>query len=283
MDKTIAIVFDFDDTLANDSTSNYLRLHGVSPSTFWKQEVQKLVDRNWDFALAWIYVIMNHRKFNPNLLTLESLKSFSKKVKFFPGVKEIFGHIRSYVASIRADNKINVEFYIISSGIGTIIENCAISNEFTDIWSTNLLFDAEGNPIFIKNIVSFTEKTKFLFQIHKGIVGNRFKNQPFAVNEYIPNKNRKIPFENIIFIGDGYTDIPCFSVVKKFGGKSICVYGGEEEIGENKAAILIKEGRVTRSVLADYRPNSPLHELLLDSIHQIATSQTMVKAMINDD
>ncbi|WP_092484780.1 haloacid dehalogenase-like hydrolase [Candidatus Ichthyocystis hellenicum] len=281
MDKKIAIVFDFDDTLANDSTSNYLRLNGVSPSAFWKQEVQKLVDRNWDFALAWIYVIMKHRENNPNLLTLESLKSFSKKVKFFPGVREIFDRIRSYVASI--STAVDVEFYIISSGIGTIIENCAISHEFTDIWSTNLSFDPEGNPTFIKNIVSFTEKTRFLFQVHKGIVGDRFKNQPFAVNDYIPSKNRKIPFENIIFIGDGYTDIPCFSVVKTFGGKPICVYGGDEEIGENKAATFIKEGRVLSSVPADYRPNSPLHELLFDFIHQIVTSQNTSKAMINDD
>ncbi|WP_175330477.1 MULTISPECIES: haloacid dehalogenase-like hydrolase [Candidatus Ichthyocystis] len=269
MKNKIAVVFDFDDTLTRDSTSRYLSLNGISPSIFWEEEVQQLIDQSWDFVLAWMYTIMKHRKTNNNLLTLDSLKSFSKSLDFFPGVKEIFGHIRSYVKKIDTENKIDVEFYIISSGIGTIVENCNICHEFTDIWTSNLFFNNDGVPLFIKNAVSSTEKTRYLFQIHKGFVGDNFKNRPLAVNDYVAEEERRIPFENIIFIGDGYTDIPCFSIVNKFGGTPICVYENHDEFYGRKTSSFIEEGRAINTVLADYSPSSQLYNLLFDSLYKI--------------
>lgn len=263
--EKIAIVFDFDNTLTEDSTSKYLREQKIDPLDFWENSVQNLINQKWDITVAYMYGLIEEHKKNQNFLSITSLKEFSKKLSFFPGVEQFFGHIKNYVGE--QSEHFEIEFYIISSGIGTIVGNCNIIHEFKDIWASNFVFNEEGHPFFVKNIVSFTDKTRYLFQIQKELVGPLFKTQPFAVNE--KTEKKKIPFTNMIFIGDGWTDVPCFAIMQKFGGTALCVYDPENKNLTENASKLFREKRVIGSAPNDYSQGSLLYGMITQSIQRI--------------
>lgn len=267
--KKIALIFDFDDTLAHDSTSAFLESIGVDVDKFWKEEVQLLDRDDWDPIPAYQYALIQlskSRKENP--ITREMLQQFARKLKFHPGVTKVFENLRQYAAS--KYNEIGLEFYIISSGIGEIVRNTRIAKEFTDIWASEFHYDEHGAITFPKKVISFTDKTRYLFQVSKGIIGQQSRNNPFEVNRRVPYKDFRIKMEHMIFVGDGYTDVPCFSLIRRYNGVTFAVYDKHRQDRWGRAWNFMTDGRVSGVLSANYTIDSDLTRSLMMAIDSIA-------------
>lgn len=263
MEATVAIVFDFDDTLAPDSTSAFLKSLGVDIDSFWKQEVAELLKDGWDPIPAYLYKIIELSK-KQSPITGKALEDFGKKITFYSGVDTIFDRLKNYAHSISSEVK--VEFYLISSGIGRMLCNCSIAKYFTQIWASDFFYNENDQIEFPKKIVSFTDKTRYIFHISKRLIGERYKGMPFEVNRKEPPDNR-IPLENMIFVGDGYTDVPCFTLIRKAGGTPIVVCEDQDKWG--RAWSFLREQRVQYCAIADYSENSMLSSSLKRSLKHI--------------
>ena len=215
MHETIAVVFDFDDTLAPDSTTGYLRKAGITDlTTFWKKEVAALTDDDWDPVPAYLNkMIEASRTGRITSITKESLIEWGKELPLHDGVEGIFDRLRAIAGD--ANPRANLEFYLISSGIGDVLRATSIAQEFNDIWASEFHYDDKGHAVFPKKVVSFTDKTRYLFHIQKGLIGPKARGKPFDVNKKLKPEQIRVPINNMIVVGDGYTDIPCFSLVKK--------------------------------------------------------------------
>lgn len=266
MSKKIAVIFDFDDTLAHDSTTDFLKSVGIDTQDFWKKRVDPLVEDGWDPIPAYLYMMIEeskHRK-PEERITREKLESFGNEVRLFDGVSRLFSTIHKHVEGKSED--IKVEFFLISSGIGDVVRNTKISHHFTDIWSSDFQYNENNEIYFPKRIVSFTDKTRYIFSISKGLIGPEFKNKPFDVNDKTQSGKFYIPFENMIFVGDGLTDVPCFSLIKKYNGITFAVYDPNRQDKWSRAWKFIQDQRVNSLLPADYSKNSALMTSLLMAI-----------------
>lgn len=267
--NVIAVIFDFDDTLAHDSTSSFLEYIGVDVKAFWESH-KDLLACEWDPIPAYLHMMIEESKGRPvkDRISKTKLRAFGKKVGFHPGVAGIFERLRKQAASIH--KSIQLEFYIISSGIGEIIKTTSIAKHFTDIWASDFSYSSSGEIQALKNVVSFTDKTRFIFQISKGIIGPDARRDPFAVNRKVSNQKLRVPLDQMIFVGDGYTDIPCFSLAQRNGGVAIGVYDRASRERWGKAWGFIEDHRVQHLVAADYRKQSGLDDALSLAIDKIA-------------
>lgn len=267
MADTIAVVFDFDDTLAPDSTSSFIESLGLEPEKFWRKTVDPLVAAGWDPIPAYLHCLIEYSrkgKTSPRI-TRDKLIAWGKKLSPFSGAGRLFGKIEKAARAVAPE--VSVEFYLISSGIGEIIRSTKIAPHFSDIWTCDFHYGADGGIVFPKNIVSFTDKTRYLFQIAKGLTGDKWRGKPFAVNH---KRELRVPFENMIVVGDGYTDVPCFSLVQQHGGVAIGVYDAEDEARRLRAWGFIEEKRVANLVPADYTAKSALTFSLTMAVESVA-------------
>lgn len=268
MKPVIAVIFDFDDTLAPDSTSCFLEWRGINPKAFWKS-VDPLLEDGWDPVPAYLYRMIeesNRRPAGP--ITRNSFRDYARRISFFPGVPGVFSLVRKHVASVNPEAA--VEFYLVSSGVGETLRAMRIARHFKEIWACDFHYGSGGRIACPRNVVSFTDKTRYLFQVAKGIVGPEYRGRPFAVNRKVAPENLRVPFSNMVYVGDGYTDIPCFSLVKKSGGTAIGVYDRERRDKWGRAWRYAEEGRVSNLVPADYRNSSALVGSLLMATESIA-------------
>jgi hypothetical protein len=192
--------------------------------------------------------------------TREMLRRYGQSVQFFPGVTEWFDTINEYAAQIG----VQVKHYINSSGIKEMIEGCAIAKEFEQIYACSYLYDSNGDACWPSVVVDYTKKTQFLFKINKGI---REVSDRVRVNEFVPTDERPVPFERMIYFGDGETDVPCMRTVKSNGGYSFAVYGNDKK--RVLAQQLLAEGRVNFACNADYADQGEMMEIvkrILDKI-----------------
>ncbi|MCF7854287.1 MAG: haloacid dehalogenase-like hydrolase [Candidatus Pacebacteria bacterium] len=270
MQNIIAVVFDFDDTLAPDSTSSFLESIGVDVPSFWSERAQALVADGWDPVLAYLYEMIRESESREKgeKITRQLLASWGRTITCFNGATRIFSTLRRHVQSLNSDA--TVEFYMVSSGLGVILRHTRIASQFKDIWASEFHFDENDEIAFPKNVLSFTDKTRYLFQICKGIVGPQSRDDPFAVNRKAGPEGIRVPFDQMIFLGDGYTDVPCFSLVRKNGGVAIGVYDTESRRKWKKAWGFIEDGRVSNLVRADYGKNASLRDTLLMATESIA-------------
>ena len=269
-DKNIvAVVFDFDDTLAHDSTSSFLDGLGVDVKDFWRRH-GLLLQQHWDPIPAYLHMMIEESRSRPpaERITKARLKAWGRKIEFHPGVKGIFERLKKQATSIHSEVKL--EFYIISSGIGEIINNTSISKNFSDIWASDFSYSKNGEIQALRNVVSYTDKTRFIFQISKGIIGPQSRVDPFAVNRKVPDSGLRVPLDQMIFVGDGYTDIPCFSLAQRNGGVAIGVYDRKSRDRWGRAWGFIEDHRVQHLVVADYRKNSGLDDALTLAIDKVA-------------
>jgi phosphoserine phosphatase len=257
----IAVVFDFDDTLAPDSTSGYLRRAGVDVAHFWKSDVDALIAQDWDPVPAYLHrMIETARDGGIACMTRDDLVAWGRELPLHPGVDTLFDRLRACVREV--DPRVSVEFYLISSGIGDVVRNTRIASQFTDIWASEFHYDDAGRPQFTRRIVSFTDKTRYLFHIQKGIIGPASRGKPFDVNRKIPNELLRIPMHQFIFIGDGLTDIPCFSLVTREKGVAVAVYDEHHTEKWGGAYKFIAEDRVKSLYSTNYSENSDLSRFL---------------------
>lgn len=271
MHETIAVVFDFDDTLAPDSTSGYLAQAGITDlGTFWKKEVGSLTDDDWDPVPAYLFrMIEASNSGRIPKITKESLAEWGKSLPLHDGVTELFPRLRKLAKDVNP--RANIEFYLISSGIGDILRHTSIAHEFTDIWSSEFAYGPDGGITFPKKIVSFTDKTRYLFHIQKGLIGPQARGKPFDVNKKLKPEQIRVPISHMIFVGDGYTDIPCFSLVKKDGGVSIAVFDKAHVEKWGNAYQFVQDGRVSNLLSANYSEQSDLSIFLGMAVKKLAT------------
>lgn len=267
----MAVVFDFDDTLAHDSTSSFLSRWGVDVKDFWRRHRQRM-EEGWDTVPAYLNMMIEESsaRSRKERITKQALAAFGPKVELHHGVSSIFTRLKKQVSSIDPD--INLDFFVISSGIGEILRHTKIAPYFKDIWSSDFAYGAAGEIEALKNVVSFTDKTRFLFQISKGIIGTAARRDPFAVNKKVPEQQLAMPLSHMIMVGDGMTDIPCFSLVQKGGGVAIGVYDRDSRERWGKALGFIEDRRVSHLVAADYRKRSGLDDALTLAVDKIAHS-----------
>lgn len=225
--STIAIVCDCDDTLAPDTTNFLLEQNGVDTVAFWSEH-KSMVASGWDPPIAWMTMILKMmRSGRVAQDTNAALRELGGRVVPNAGVTDLAARVRSAVASNPdfADAGVSVEFYIISSGFEELIRGTSFAGTFDDVFGGTFAEGGDGKIEAIKSAVTFTEKTKFLHAINKGIRGSSLRKNPYLVNDYRKEGERRIPFSNMIYIGDSKSDVPCFSAVSKNGGQCIGIAG----------------------------------------------------------
>jgi len=264
----IAVICDFDDTLGDDSTNLFLgQKLGMDENEiddFWNKEVKKLITKGWDPPLAYIDLILERIKKLELHVTNQDLRDLGGQIHLHPGVRDLFSRLRSFVEARKEFREANVqiESYIISGGFEEIIRGTPIAGNMKGIFGCT--FNERRGRLVPKSVVTFTEKTKFLYAINKGVDGELRRN-PYGVNDVIPQEQRRIPFPNMIYIGDGPTDIPCFSTIQQYGGKTIGILKydrkAEKKIVDKRRAWAIARGdRATLGPFTpDYRASSDLY------------------------
>lgn len=269
--EIVAVVFDFDDTLLPDSTTMLLKQHGIDTDNFWGVQARELIQQGYDPPTAYLNLILgNVGEGKPlGLLTNKRLRDFGASLdsSFHPGLPQFFEDVRSDVKS--KFKNINVEFYIVSSGLQAVMEGSGIVQKyFSAAYGCQLAGDTEDGPLkYIQRCVTFTEKTRYLFEINKGIDPKDSAINPLLVNKFIPEDERRIPFTNIIYVGDGLTDIPCFSLIKKTKGLAFGVW---DPTRKDKTELALKEflqpNRVDSMHSPRYTPDSELGAMLRTAV-----------------
>lgn len=274
MSDVIALIFDFDDTLAPDSTTGFLESIGVDSAAFWKQSVDPLLQEDWDPVPAYLYrMIELSRQGSHGLITRERLREWGARLPLHEGVSTLFSRLRQ---AVRAEHpKVQLEFYLISSGIGDVVRATPIAHEFTEIWASEFTYGEDGGIAFPRRIVSFTDKTRYLFHIQKGIIGREFRGKPFEVNRKVSADKLRVPIDQMVFVGDGYTDIPCFSLIRGKGGYAFGVWDPRHRDKRSRAWGFIEEGRVSNLNQARYDESAELYQLLEVAVTSLASRITL--------
>ena len=249
--KTIAIICDCDNTLMPDAPSLLLKENGIDPQEFW-DEIDLLVRDGWDPPIAWmtkLVKLIHDGKIKQN--TNAKLAEFGASIDIYPGADTFIEELNTTLENV------TVEGYVVSSGIESLMKGTKISNSFTDIFGGRL-YEQDGIITGIKSSITFTEKTKFIFAINKGIT-SQIREKPYDVNDFIPFEERRIQFENMIYLGDGPSDIPCFSMIEKLGGTSIAIDSKDEWSKKWEYEL---RSRKMDSFKHDYTQNSDLRKKL---------------------
>lgn len=254
---TLAICYDFDKTLSPEDmqAQGYIQSLNEDVSNFWKESNKLASDNDMDQNLAYMYM-MSKKSRGKFVFTKEKLKEYGSNVKLFPGVETWFDRINSY----GEEKGVEVQHYIISSGLKEMIEGTSIAEKFKKIYASSFYYDQDGVAVWPAQAINFTNKTQFLFRIKKGILDINDQN----VNSYFEPDEYKVPFRNMVYIGDSDTDIPCMKLVNINGGHSIGVYDSVTK-DKNKVQKMILENRIKYYAEADYRENSEL-EILVKNI-----------------
>lgn len=250
----LATCYDFDKTLSPDDmqAQGYIQDTGNDVSEFWKASNALARQNDMDTNLAYMYKMVELAE-GQILLTYDRLKEYGAKVNLFHGVEDWFDRMNDF----GHQNGVLVEHYIISSGLKEMIEGTAIGDKFKKIYASSFLYNEKGVPQWPAQAVNYTNKTQFLFRIEKGALD---VNDP-AVNDYFPPEDIRVPFRNIVYIGDSDTDIPCMKLVNHYGGHSIGVYNPDEP-DKQRVYKLMETNRIKYYAPADYSEQSELDALL---------------------
>ena len=268
MEKTIlAICYDFDKTLSpNDmQAQGFIQSVGYDVENFWKESNDLASENDMDQNLAYMYMMLN-RSTGKVLFTKETLENYGSKVQLFPGVDTWFDRIDNYGLT----KGIEVEHYIISSGLKEMIEGTKIANKFKKIYASSFYFNEQKVAVWPAQVVNYTNKTQFLFRIEKGVLD---VNDQGVNSYYEPNKYR-VPFRNMIYIGDSDKDIPCMKLVNTNGGHSIGVYNSDTK-DKSKVFRMLDENRIKYFAPADYTKGSKLECLVKKIIDRTATNEIL--------
>lgn len=266
----VAIVYDFDGTLAAGNMQEYdfIPAVGKKSEEFWSESTAMAEKQDGDIILGYLYHMIKEAKNRNISLKRESFQESGSKVILFDGVKDWFTRINKYAKT----RGVEVEHYINSSGIKEMIEGTPIAHEFKKIYACSFFYDVDGIAFWPSVVVNYTTKTQFLFKINKGIESVADVKK---VNEYVPENNRRIPFKNMIYIGDGTTDIPCMRLTKMMGGHSIAVFDPATADNIDDIKNLITESRVDYIAPADYTASSPIDNLVKKIIDKIKLDDSL--------
>ncbi|NMA15777.1 MAG: haloacid dehalogenase-like hydrolase [Erysipelotrichia bacterium] len=262
----VAIMYDFDLTLCTKNMQEYSLLPtlDIKPELFWQEVEDYSIKVNMDSILAYMYLLIQKAKEKNIPLTRKFLNSLGNDIVYYPGVEDFFKRINKFAL----EHDILLQHYIISSGTKEIIEGCSIKDNFTKIYACEYHYNENGQADFPAVAINYTGKTQFLFRINKNSL-DVFDNS--TINSFSPT--RDIPFEQMIYIGDGFTDVPCMRLVKSNGGYSIAIHNKGKETYKK----LLEDGRVNYISVADYRENSEIDNIIKLILKKIAIKQELNK------
>ena len=263
----VAICYDFDKTLSPDDmqAQGFIQSVGYEISKFWQESNGLAGSNDMDQNLAYMFKMMETAE-GRVLFTKKALLEYGTKVRLFPGVEDWFHRIREY----GEEHGVIVEHYIISSGLKEMIEGTIIANEFEKIYASSFFYSEKGVAKWPAQVVNYTNKTQFLFRIEKGVLDI---NDP-GVNEAFAPEDIRVPFRNMIYIGDSDTDIPCMKLVTTYGGHSIGVYNADI-LDKTKVYKMMREGRIRYFAPADYSEGAQLDELVKAIIDRTVTNEKL--------
>ena len=270
MDRPIiALLYDFDKTLCTTDMEDYTFIPalGYKPAEFWKKANTFGFTNRMDGLLAYMYTMIEECKAQNIRLDREFLVKCGHGMELFPGVQDWFGRINAFGESLGVD----VEHYVISSGLRVIIEGSGISHEFKEIYACEFFYNEEGLASWPKLDVNFTNKTQFVYRINKGVLD---VSDDRTLNASMPDDSKRIPFTNMIYIGDGLSDVPCMKMMRSYGGEAIAVYQEENRQGVED---LLSKGRVDFIFPADYRAGTALESTVKNIIRKMAIADALAE------
>ena len=261
---TVALIYDFDGTLAPGNMQEYDFIPAVGKSNmeFWHEANTLAEEQDADQVLTYMARMLQAAQSKGLSLRREAFRESGRNVEFYRGVKEWFSRINAYGESLG----IRILHYVNSSGLKEIIEGTAIAHEFKNIYACSFLYNVDGIAYWPAVAVNYTNKTQFIFKINKG-VESVFDTTD--VNRDKEESKRPVPFSRMIYFGDGTTDIPCMRLVKNFGGHSIAVYNPEEGGRRSLLNDLIRDNRVNHVCPADYSEGSEIDIVVRTIIDKI--------------
>ena len=250
---TIALIYDFDGTLAAGNMQEYDFIPAVGKSNFefWNEANHLAEEQDADQILTYMALMIRSAQAKGLSLRREAFQESGKKVELYEGVLEWFDRINKY----GEERGVRVLHYINSSGMKEIIEGTPIADKFRKIYACSFLYNVDGIAYWPAVAVNYTNKTQFIFKINKGVESVFDTKQ---VNQYMEEKERPVPFSRMIYVGDGTTDIPCMKLVKNFGGHSIAVYNPKDEAKRGEMNTLIRDNRVNHVCPANYSEGSEM-------------------------
>ena len=270
MDKQrpiVAFLYDFDKTLCTTDMEDYAFIPslGMTPREFWSVANGFGHANRMDGILAYMYTMIQESEKRHLPFTRESLREMGRDIVLFPGVQEWFGRINAFGDS----QGVQVEHYIISSGLREIIEGSSISGEFKEIYASEFYYDEAGKPVWPKLTVNFTAKTQFVYRINKGVLD---VSDDKTLNDSMPDDSKRVPFTNMIYVGDGLSDVPCMKMMRAYGGQAIAVYQESNRMGVED---LLAKGRVDFIFPADYSEGTALDQTVKNIIRKMAIADRL--------
>ena len=263
----VAFLYDFDKTLCTTDMQDYAFIPslGMTPTEFWALANGFGRQHRIDGILAYMYTMIREAERKNLPFTRQDLVEKGRSIVLFPGVQDWFRRINEFGRS----QGVQVEHYIISSGLREIIEGSSISGEFKEIYASEFYYDETGRPVWPKLAVNFTAKTQFVYRINKGVLD---VSDDKTLNDSMPDDSKRVPFTNMVYMGDGLSDVPCMKMMRAYGGQAIAVYQASNRVGVED---LLAKGRVDFIFKADYSEGTALDLTVKNIIRKMAISDQL--------
>ena len=267
----VALVYDFDGTLSPGNMQEFGFIQAIESTapTFWRKSDEIAIGQDASNILAYMKLMFDEARKKGIPLRRRDFRRFGSKVELFPGVLQWFDLVNAYGRS----KGVKVEHYINSSGLAEMIEGTPIAKEFKRIFACSFLYNDQGEAEWPGVAVDYTAKTQFLFKINKGILSIRDNK---LVNESQDENKKRIPWSNMLYFGDGDTDVPCMKIVQMFGGHAIAVYNPNKPGKKAIAQRLLREDRVNFITPTDYRENSRTFQIVKAVIDKITADNRIL-------
>ena len=265
----IAFLYDFDKTLCTTDMEDYAFIPslGYTPAEFWGRANAFGWENRMDGLLAYMYTMIQECAAQNIKLDRAFLNHCGESIQLFPGVREWFARINAFGESLG----VQVEHYVISSGLREIIEGSGIAQEFREIYACEFYYNENGDACWPKLDVNFTNKTQFVYRINKGILD---VSRDRELNDSMPDDSKRVPFTNMIYMGDGLSDVPCMKLMRAYGGQAIAVYQASNRQGVEK---LLADGRVDFIFPADYREGMELDRTVRDILRKMTITDRLLE------
>lgn len=265
MEQTVALIYDFDGTLAPGNMQEYdfIPAVGKSNKEFWNDANVLAETQDADPVLAYMSRMIQEAQSKGLSLRREAFQDSGRNIRYYRGVEQWFARMNEYAAQ----RGIRLLHYVNSSGLKEIIEGTSIAKEFKHIYACSFLYNVDGIAYWPAVAVNYTNKTQFIFKINKGVESVY---DTRMVNQYMEENRRPVPFKRMIYVGDGMTDIPCMKLVKNYGGHSIAVYNPDDKGKRKEMNTLIRDNRVNFVCAADYSEGSEMDIVVKSIVDKIA-------------
>ena len=273
----LAIVYDFDGTLApgNAQETQFIPDIGMKPKDFWKEVDQLSSGHKADKILMYMHLMLEKARAANVPVRLQDFRHRGSAIDLFDGVEGWFDRIGEYGKG----KGVRVKHYIVSSGNSELIEGTSIASKFEMVYASKFMFDENGVAVWPAQALNYTTKTQYLFRINKGTPD---PSDDTEINEFVAMKDRPIPFKNMVYIGDGPTDVPCFRLVKDQGGLSVAVFRPYMSGAREAAERFRDDGRVHAVVPATYKDGTELDKVVKAYIRHVAAREALSKLITKD-